>query len=54
MSIKGNGSYQPDSSKNVVLSNGAIVPLGKMVSYQDQNGRSPNLSYTEYIVPNES
>jgi len=53
-SVKGCGRQGPDPAHNIVLANGAIVPLGTQINYEykDYAGKrvNPALGYNEYIV----
>jgi len=53
-SVKGCGRTGPDPASNIVLANGAIVPMGTQINYEyrDMFGQriQPTLNYNEYIV----
>ena len=50
----GCGRVGPDPASNIVLANGAIVPIGTQINYEYHNvyGQRvhPTLNYNEYIV----
>lgn len=47
-STLGVGCWQPDASEHVILDNGSILPIGKLIS----NNSGSSLNYNEYIVYN--
>lgn len=56
-SIKSLGNSQPDPSNNVVLPNGAVIPLGQLISPESQSGnyfQTRNSNFDQYVVYNEA
>ena len=53
-STKGLGLRGPDLKKNIILSNGAIIPVGNVIDYKYPETEDPmervSLAYNEYIV----
>lgn len=53
-SVLGRGRQGPDPAQNIILANGAIVPIGKHIQHaqRDEQGNyiHYSLNYNEYIV----
>ena len=55
--MKGVGKQGPNFKQGIVLSNGAVVPCGKVIEYKQDNAANPHhpwgwngLMHNEYIV----